>query len=320
MTNANLRAQNLSRTIKEVRSILLLALTVLFGVLISPEAAEYVKVGFDLAAGYVIPSSFPFMLISDIYVAYGNPESIEWLNKLFSSILGIPKKAIAPFICGNVGGFPIGAKMISESYASGELEKSDAERLIAICNNPSCAFVVGGVGLGIYGDASIGFMLLISLYVSTLVCTIFTQTNCTESIISYDNNRQKYSFVSSVKRSGSSCINIFAFICAFSVMMGLIKKRVKYAPLLYTVMAFAEVTNAVKSFAFLHQSNTLLSLSLSAFSLGFGGVCVGMQSAVFTSSSGLKMKKYYLLKTLEGVICAAIISLLYTIKNNSGAM
>ena len=56
---------------EQMKSIFLLALTLAFGLTLSKEVGEYVKEGLELAVGYVIPTSFPFMIISDIYVSYG---------------------------------------------------------------------------------------------------------------------------------------------------------------------------------------------------------------------------------------------------------
>ena len=172
MTDGALVSNNTRRRGRGSLSLVLLGLTLFFGIALSKEAAEYVKEGFDLAAGYVIPSSFPFMLISDAYVAYGNPENIKLLSNLASKLLGIPKNALAIFISGNIGGFPIGAKAVSECYAEGGLSREEAERLLPLCNNPSCAFVAGGVGLGIYGDIYVGIFLLLSVYLATLTCAI----------------------------------------------------------------------------------------------------------------------------------------------------
>ncbi len=61
----------------EISSIFFLAMTLGFGFTLSAEVAEYVKQGLGLAVKYVIPTSFPFMIVSDMYVCYGRPENIR---------------------------------------------------------------------------------------------------------------------------------------------------------------------------------------------------------------------------------------------------
>ena len=300
---------------KEVNSLLFLMITVMLGISLSGEISEYVKDGLMLAVGCVVPTSLPFMIISDIYVCYGRPENIRLLRWSFKTLFGISPYGLAPFICGNVGGFPIGAKMCADLYRSGYLSKNEAERLSALSNNPSCAFVVGAVGLGIYGDLRLGFMLLSSVYAATVICGIITRRNNVNTDISDFNTRQNYSFVASVKNAGISSIGIISFISIFSAINGIIKKRIKNAPVLYLISAFLELTNAIKLYASPSVVPRFLSLVLSAFSLGFGGICVGLQSAVFTSSAELGMRRYYLIKLLEGILAASIFSILFIVIN-----
>ena len=294
-------------------SFVLLLTTLGFGVGASGEVGEYVKEGLGIAIECVIPTSFPFMIISDLYVQYGRPENIRLLQKAFSTLFGFAPSALAPFICGNICGFPIGAKMIADNYEANRLTKEEAERMLPLSNNPSCAFVIGGVGLGIYGNLSIGILMLISIYTAILICAIITRKTPDKNHYTDINMRQNYSFVDSVKRAGTSSIGIISFICIFSVINGLIKKRIKYPPFLYVLYALSEVTNAVKFFSSLHTVPQHFSLCLSAFSLGFGGVCVGMQASAFTLSSGLSMLKYYRIKILEGLLSASVFSILFTV-------
>ena len=171
---------------RELISLCLLAATVLFAILISSECAEYVMEGMELAVRCVIPSSFPFMVISDLYVAYGRPEKIRLIKNAFTHLFGIGNAGIAPFICGNVGGFPIGAKLCSDAYESGILSINEAERLMPLSNNPSLAFVIGGVGIGMYGNIRIGILLYISILIATVICGILTKPKTINNYI-FDN-------------------------------------------------------------------------------------------------------------------------------------
>jgi sporulation integral membrane protein YlbJ len=311
MTKAITHRKNAPGWREEILSILLLIMTLSFGLTLSGEASAYVKDGMRLAVGCVIPSSFPFMIISDLYSAYGHPENIRLFADILSGVLGIPKQGIGAFICGNVGGFPIGAKMCAEGYESGAISKAEAERLIPLCSNPSSAFIIGGVGIGMFNDLKVGFILLASVALSTLVCGMITKIKTDKSYFSNNKIRQNYSFVDSVKKAGTSCIGIISFISVFSVALGIIKKRVKYKPLLYAILAFSEVTNAVDSLAKSDMIPMGIRLTVCAFSLGFGGLCVGMQSAYFATGAGLSMRKYYAVKLLSGILSSCIATLIF---------
>lgn len=284
--------------------------TVLSGILLSGEMSELVRDGMELAVRSVIPSSFPFMVISDLYVSYGYPERITCLRRLASRVFGLPTAALGALVCGNVGGFPIGAKITAELYRRGEIDRESAQRLIALSSNPSVAFVVGAVGLGMYSDMRVGIVLLLSLYISSCVCGFLTKRKRADFSFNANNTRQNYSFVASVKSAGAGCIGVISFVSLFSVVVGLIKNHLQFKPLAYLIIAFCEVTNAAKIFSDPTLFSPVISLALTAFSLGFGGVSVLMQNAIFTEGSGLGMKKYALIKLMQGVVCSAVVTLL----------
>ena len=301
------------RVREETVALILLSATVVFGVMLSAEVGEYVREGMLLAVSSVIPTSLPFMVISDMYVCYGRPERIRLIRRCFTALFGIGDGGIAPFICGNIGGFPIGAKMCAEAYSRGALGKEEAERLIPLSNNPSCAFVVGGVGMGLYGDMRVGILMLISLYTATLMCGSITRRRREFSALMADNVNNSYDFIASVRSAGANSITVISFISVFSGVLGIMKKRVKYAPILYVFYAFAELTNAVKSYSSSTYFKPEIGMIFSTFALGFGGLSVAMQSSVFAAAHGLKMRRYFPVKLMEGILSASVFSILYMI-------
>jgi sporulation integral membrane protein YlbJ len=296
-----------------LKSLTALIICISFSFFLSPKIAQGVRDGLYLCINTVVGSVFPFMIISDLYVAYGRAENMRLLGGVLSRFFGVPASALGAFICGNVAGFPIGAKMCADAYRDGTLGREEAERLIPLSNNPSCAFIIGGVGIGMCGDVRVGAILLFSVYAATAICAIVTKRKCDKTVLSSDNMRQSYSFVDSVKQAGVNSVSIISFICVFSVLCGIIKKRIKNALLIYPVFSLLEVTNAVDALANSTVFPPSLRLALVAFSLGFGGVCVGMQSSFFVRGAGLKMKNYYAVKFLEGLLAASIFSLVYII-------
>lgn len=304
---------DVSKKSNRLGSLLLLAATVTLGILFSGEMSKYVSEGLVLAVRCVIPSSFPFMIISDFYVNYGGREAPGRIGRAVCYALGIPPCLLGAFVCGNVGGFPIGAKIASETYKKYGLDKRVVERVIPLSSNPSSAFIIGGVGLGMYKDVKVGAVLLIAVYSSMLLCAIITRGALSIFDFTSENTRQKYNFVASVKQSGSSCVTLIAFISAFSVAVGMVKNHVKSVYLSMPIICVLEVTNALKIFADFPAFDLSVRLMLSGFALGFGGLSVMMQSYSFLEGSGLGIRKYLSIKLLQGLLCASISFLLYTL-------
>ncbi len=285
-------------------SVILLGAAVLLGLFASGIMSEYVLAGMDLAVRCVLPSSFPFMILSDIYISYGHPERIKVLVCAVKKLFGIPDDAIAPLVTGNVCGFPIGAKGTADLYLSGRIDKDCAERLLALSSNPSAAFVTGAVGLGMYGDLRYGLILLLALYSATAVCGIISKSKLKkEANITYI-PQQKYNLINSVKGAALSSVYLIAFVSCFSALVGIIRKCVKSHVIVYAVSMLLEVTNAVSISSGISDSSMVYSMAMSGFTLGFGGISVMMQSTVFTSDTDLRYKKYIVLKLAEGIVAS----------------
>ena len=96
-----------------------------------------------LCAGTVIPALFPFMVVTGLLVRLGFG---QWLAPdmagLMASLFRLPGCAGSALLLGLVGGYPIGARTAAELYASGDLTRQEAERLLTFCNNSNPVFLI----------------------------------------------------------------------------------------------------------------------------------------------------------------------------------
>lgn len=106
-----------------------------------------------LCAGTVIPALFPFMVITGLLVRLGFG---QWLAPdmagLMASLFRLPGCAGSALLLGLVGGYPIGARTAAELYASGDLTRQEAERLLTFCNNSNPVFLISVLGAGVFGS------------------------------------------------------------------------------------------------------------------------------------------------------------------------
>ena len=102
-----------------------------------------------LCAGTVIPALFPFMVVTGLLVRLGFG---QWLAPdmagLMASLFRLPGCAGSALLLGLVGGYPIGARTAAELYASGDLTRQEAERLLTFCNNSNPVFLISVLGVG----------------------------------------------------------------------------------------------------------------------------------------------------------------------------
>ncbi len=299
-----------SRLAGGIWSTVALAAVVAFAVVLSEEGADYFIECLRIAVLRVLPTSFPFMLIADWYTCHGGADRLPLLGRLFSFAFGLPTCALSAYVCGSLCGFPVGARSAGELYRRGSIDRWDAERLVALSSNPSLAFIIGAVGLGMLNDLYLGLLLLFSVHISGIVCGIIFHKKATYPDISLHKSEQKFDIVSSVRDAGANCVSIISFITAAGILTRLIQNHIGSPAIGAAALALLEVTGGVIFFAADAALTEVMRLSLIAFVLGFGGICVLMQSRALIGSDDISFVPYFFIKLLQGIlaafICAAV--------------
>ena len=63
---------------------------------------------------------------------------------------------------GLISGYPVGAKIVSNFREKGVCTKEEAERMLAFTNNSGPLFIIGTVGISLFGNTMIGILLFIT--------------------------------------------------------------------------------------------------------------------------------------------------------------
>ena len=79
---------------------------------LSEQAGQAVRQGLSLCAGSVIPSLFPFFVLSSLFTSLGGG-AVLWRLPFFS------RQGSAVFFLGALGGYPLGGRLIDSWYAPG---------------------------------------------------------------------------------------------------------------------------------------------------------------------------------------------------------
>lgn len=99
-------------------------------------ACSYAGLALQLWFEKMIPSLFPFMILSGLIVRldFGRYLSVP-IYPLLGKLFHIDKRMCTTMLMGFFFGFPLGAKTIAEQYSLGQLSKSQAQYLLSFCNN-----------------------------------------------------------------------------------------------------------------------------------------------------------------------------------------
>ena len=121
------------------------------------------KNGLILWATAVVPSLFPFFVATEL-LSYTNV--VPFLGKVFSKIMrplfGVPGEAAFAFLMGLISGYPVGAKITTQFVEEGICNKEEGERMLSFTNNSGPLFIIGTVGITLFGSSLIGALLLIT--------------------------------------------------------------------------------------------------------------------------------------------------------------
>ena len=271
-------------------------------------ATNAVSNALNLCYAKVIPSIFPFLVLSDIIVSSHIAEDFgNIFGNSLSKIFRIKKIATTSFILGCLFGFPLGTKTVVSLYEKNYITKEETERLICFCSNTGPAFVLGMVG-SVINNKKIAVCIYLCQVISAFFIGIILRKKTS------DNNKPKkqhlppFSLVcipNAITSSVFPMLNICAFVCFFSCVSASVENILiqfttnEYAQILIT--GFLEITNGISKFQNCQINNyTVFS---SAFFVGWSGISVILQSVNITSKYDIDCKKFVISKFLQGVIC-----------------
>ena len=250
--------------------------------------------GIDLCIHMLIPSLFPFLVLSVLLTGTLSSRSARWM-RWFCKLLKIPTGAESLLVVSTLGGYPAGAQSISALCRQGQINSVQAMRLLAFCNNAGPAFIFGVLGASFSSNvvpfvlwsvhvvsAFLVGMLLPCAKDAEKVSTVFHDVRLTDAI--------------------AQSIKTMALICGWVICL---KIMIAYADSF--VLKFLPLSAQVIITGLLELSNGCLRLSevefesirflIASFLLPLGGLCVALQTAAVTK--GISMRLYFPGKILQ---------------------
>ncbi|WP_308165740.1 sporulation integral membrane protein YlbJ [Clostridium algidicarnis] len=285
----------------------------------------------------LFPSLFPFIIITNILIAYDGVNIYSrFLGPLVSRPLGLPKEASFALIISMLCGYPLGAKYSCELYDLGDINSSEFSKLISIASNSSPLFLIGSVGTSMLGNTRAGYLLLFSNYLSCVFMAIILKHKYKEpvsklkvkTIKSSKNNNLGMVLKSSIENAIATTLNIGSYVVIFSVILDIIKNNVVFNIVLNKIyiesslqknalsgiiLGLIEVTNGCYLLS-KGNINYVLSLCLISFLCAFSGLAIIAQIHSFTHKyKEISIIKYVIRKVIQGIISFIItlISLLF---------
>ncbi len=284
-------------------------------------ASAFMTRGLTVCAKTVIPSLFPFAVLSELIVSGQTIRRL--ICRVFSPLrrlLGLTDDGVCAVFLGMLCGFPIGTRCALHAYQRGSISRDEAERAIACASCPSPAFLIGTVGSTLLSDRRFGITLYICTLLSALLVGILfrlrargqaTQTVHVCPTVGVRPSAAKR-LTDAVGSATQSMLLVCAYIVFFSTIVGAL--GLILAPLdlpepisaiLHTIF---ELSGGAERAASL--SSARAARLIAAFAAGWSGLSVHCQTLSFCSGHGLSLRPYLLGKALQGGLTVAMIAIL----------
>lgn len=297
------------------------------------QAAQAVREGLALCGSVIFPSLFPFFVLSSLVVELGLSRLLgKLLQGAMRPLFRVNGACASAVVLGLVGGYPVGARTAAALYKSGQCSRDEARRLLAFCNNSGPAFILGVVGIGIFGSTRTGLLLYaVHLGAALLVGLVFRfyapyrpdETSQPEP--QFHSVSAGAAFTRAVTGALTGLLSVSAFVICFTVILQLLSLGGILGladALLSRILSLLELDPSLSAglaAGLLELSSGITALGTgdpthrlyaAAFLLGWGGLSVHCQTMAALENSGLPTGTYWTGKLLHGALSALLLRLL----------
>ncbi len=257
----------------------------------------------------LIPSLFPFFVCANLLIGSGLVESAgRRLEKPCRCIFGVGGAGTAAILLGFISGYPGGAAVTCRLYANAQISKTEAHRLLSFTNNAGPLFVIGVIGMGVYGNAGAGYILLLAQILAALSVGILAgflgkrEAPCQKRTI------QK--FGDPVGDAVKTVLTLCGFVVFFSVLSAMAENFgvLGFVRDILVFLGVGDRTAALIPAGLLEITAAANchggALPAMAALLNFGGCSVLLQTASLVRRAGLSVKSYIGGKALSAGLAA----------------
>lgn len=232
------------------------------------------QAGIDQCLKAVIPALFPFFLLSNYLVdsLWGQPLS---LLSPAARLFGIPKGGESLLVCGFLGGYPAGIQNVASLFSSGQLEKTQAQRLITFLGQPGPAFLFGMVAPMLERQSSVWVLWGIILYSAFLVSLLIPEADRRITL----ERKRPAALSAAMSASLSAMAKVCGWVVLFQVILAFLNRWILWyfgGTEIAAIGGFLELSSGCLLLKNVPDGS--LRFLIACGILTFGGLCVTMQT------------------------------------------
>lgn len=309
--------------------ILVLVITTCLFLIYSNEVMDAVTFSISIWKDNLLPSLFPFFIISELLIHYGFIELLsDSLYKIMNRLFHLPGEASFVIIGSLISGFPSSSKYINELLEKEKISIKDAEYLLKFNHFSNPLFVIGTIGVLLLNNRKMGLLILLVHIISNFLIAIIFRPK--ESINSYnttsffsginkmnkkriDNNSSFVTILTnSIFKTFKTLLLLLGIITFFLIINTLIKQILPTSELISSIISgLLEMTGGIRNVSSLNIPINIKA-SIITFFISFGGFSIHMQVMSILSNTKVRYFPYFISRLLHGILSSSIIYIILT--------
>ncbi len=277
----------------------------------------------------VLPALFPFFFFSSVLIRLNMVEIWgQKLSPLMQKLFNTPGSSGVIYLLSIISGYPVGAKLTSELYQKGIFTSEQVVRINAFASTSGPLFVIGAVGVGMFGNHLCGVLMLISHILGALLNGLLYRNYGNQKCIQVKSlNTKPNDLANSMYDSIIAILIVGGYIVIFNIIIDMminINLIGSFCLLINTIFGIdTNVMSGIMSGIIevtrgcLDIKNSTIPLTLATpiccALISFGGLSILLQAITFLSKCKIKIRFYILQKFTHAIISGLICLLLVNI-------
>lgn len=259
----------------------------------------------------LVPSMLPFYVISDLLINYGLIDILAFLfKKIINKLFNVSENASFVIFFSMFTGFPSSAKYLKNLLDLNYISLEDANKIIRFTHFSNPLFIINVIGNTIIGNKKIGFLILLSHYLSNFIIGFLYRKEQTQKITTKRvKNTKTFGSIltTSFINSFDSLLIVLGSLITFKILTSIIFHYLGFNFIISSLLEITQGLFALKNLTLNIELKALIAVAM----ISFGGFCIHTQVYSILSETKISYKNYFFSRILHVIIATTILTLFF---------
>ena len=265
----------------------------------------------------IIPSLFPFFIISDILIQYNVTNYIpKHIKNFFCKLFEVSEYSIGIFFLSLLSGFPSNARNTRNYYENGYISLDEANHILSFTHFSNPLFILSTVAIFFFHHEEYGLIILLSHYLSNIIIGIISRKKITTNLNNYTKPKKKsqnfgYILTNSISSSINTILLIFGTLTSFLIISSLLIKNINLPPYPSTILkCILEITMGLKSLSTLNLPD-IYNIVIASMAISFGGLSVHLQVISQICDTDISYSSFFIGRIWQAILSGITSYIIY---------